>query len=1094
MCRKHKVAKASVNMKYTKEQTDAATRISSNILVSAGAGSGKTEVLSERVANHVLNGVPISKLVVLTFTNDAASEMKIRIQKKIRGYAKENLDNKNLQRAVNECLQARIQTFDSFTMDIVKKYYYLLNLSSDISIENKEYLGLLEKKIMEEIFRSYLVGDKKDPRFTELINYYCIRNYDSLVDAFINFDHSIQLFQNEDDFYDNYDAIFQSQDFYLKIEALWTKFLMNKGLEISGLFSSLLKTFPEFEYYLKSKNAREFQMNPLSDPSDNLSSLIAWAASIEFPSLTKKYKEGCEDTVDAFKEELKNFKNLKDEFLTLANKDFQLNLQILKDLRRIEPVIIEILKEFHGEILNYKLTNEQLDFMDIAKLAISLIKTHPNIQKEISDSIFEILIDEYQDTSDIQEELINALHAQHVYMVGDIKQSIYGFRNANPKLFQQKYNDYKQKKGGELIELNKNFRSSRCVIETINSIFNSIMTEEVGGANYKLEHQLSYGCTKFDDSDNDKKCKIVAYPKIEGFKALDKTVLEAEYIAKDIQNKINNKYKFLNKKAKKKVDANKKTEDEVYANYNDFVILVRSRSEYSIFSKVFDYLKIPLSLDSTNEVLNSMNIQVILNILKVCYSYIDKTFAIDSFKHALTSALRSFVIEASDETIYTLVNGKDVDEIMDDFKKTTIFKPFDTIISLISIYPMHMIVESLYQEFHIYEKILLLDDTNIVLNQLYYLKEEAYNLSRKDLTTKEILNYFDDLVSSKKDIICAPIESENNQSVRIITIHSSKGLQYRYCYFPLLWKSYNKTDTQKNFICSQSLGLIMPLRVNDSIQDTILKTLYIDSLDIENKSEEMRLFYVALTRAEEGFELIVEEKEKEKACDIRNCNSYEDLLRLAPCKEPNGYYDYVTMDWESVYDDSYYIGASKEELDFNEDCNQSELVIKNLVIPEETTSQVHASTAITSLITPSMQSQLDRGIYLHQILQFVSIKNYEVELLNYINKTNKDYAIIESFYTNNLIQGLDIIEEYHEYHFIYEDAGIEKSGIIDLLLHTKTGFVVIDFKTKELNHDEYVNQLKVYRDFCKKNLTKQKETVETYLYSILDKVFLKINE
>ena len=141
-----------------------------------------------------------------------------------------------------------------------------------------------------------------------------------------------------------------------------------------------------------------------------------------------------------------------------------------------------------------------------------------------------------------------------------------------------------------------------------------------------------------------------------------------------------------------------------------------------------------------------------------------------------------------------------------------------------------------------------------------------------------------------------------------------------------------------------------------------------------------------------------------------------------------------------------------------------------------------------------MQSQLDRGIYLHQILQFVSIKNYEVELLNYINKTNKDYAIIESFYTNNLIQGLDIIEEYHEYHFIYEDAGIEKSGIIDLLLHTKTGFVVIDFKTKELNHDEYVNQLKVYRDFCKKNLTKQKETVETYLYSILDKVFLKINE
>ena len=205
------------------------------------------------------------------------------------------------------------------------------------------------------------------------------------------------------------------------------------------------------------------------------------------PSLPR----GSSDDAKKIKEEITKLRDkIKD--LTRFNDEDELKRTYLSTLN-YSKIIIEILEELDSEIMSFKNKNNIYEFIDISKMGITLLKNNPSVLEELKNSFNEIMIDEYQDTSDLQEEFISLIANNNVYMVGDIKQSIYRFRNANPYLFKEKYDNYSKSLGGIKIDLTNNFRSREEVVNNVNLIFSSLMSDNLGGADYKKEHQMIYG-------------------------------------------------------------------------------------------------------------------------------------------------------------------------------------------------------------------------------------------------------------------------------------------------------------------------------------------------------------------------------------------------------------------------------------------------------------------------------------------------------------------------------------------------------------------------------------------------------------------------
>lgn len=248
-------------------------------------------------------------------------------------------------------------------------------------------------------------------------------------------------------------------------------------------------------------------------------------------------------------------------------------------------VIIRILKQLDEKIIQFKKSHNAYEFNDIALKAIELVKNNPDVASEIKNKTFEIMIDEYQDTNDIQETFISYIENNNVYMVGDIKQSIYRFRNANPYIFKNKYDKYREGDNGFKIDLNKNFRSRKEVIENINLIFNSVMFDEIGGAKYKQEHQMVFGNTTYEKiQESDYNMEILSYDaKSSKFKPNE---LECFIMAQDILRRINNKEQVVY------FDHDELKSRDI--TYSDIVILVDKGKNFELVKKSLKAIKYQL--------------------------------------------------------------------------------------------------------------------------------------------------------------------------------------------------------------------------------------------------------------------------------------------------------------------------------------------------------------------------------------------------------------------------------------------------------------------------------------------------------------------
>ena len=1000
---------------WTKEQLDAINKSGKNIIVSAGAGSGKTAVLSERVFRILKEGTHINEVLVLTFTNAAAAEMKERIRKRIKS-------DSTLLGELDLIDSSYITTFDSFALSILKKYHYLLNISNDIKIVDSALINVEKNQVLDSIFERYY--EEKNSKFINLITTFCVKDDKEIKKDIIYILNKLDLKIDKKEYLENYISNYFNEEKIDNDIQKYETFVKSKIDEIKQLLEDL-ESVCDNKYYESLEDSLKGLINTTS--YDEYRTI-----QIKLPTLPKDST----DDVKEIKEKIGSLiKEIKD--LVICSKE-EIKTNILSTKSYVE-IIIEIIKELDQKLNDFKFQNNVYEFNDIAKLSIQIIKENESIKEELKNSFKEILIDEYQDTSDIQEAFISLIENNNVYMVGDIKQSIYRFRNANPYIFKTKYDNYSKEESGIKIDLNKNFRSREEVLNNINDIFNEIMTDLEGGANYRLSHNMIFGNISYKEEGKTEQNNDIQILEYEETKDYKKEEIEAFIIANDIENKIKNNYKIFDKDSKKIRDI----------TYNDIVILIDRVTDFDKYKEIFTYKNIPLVQIKDYKMNDEIDLHIIKNILKLIIKQKEKVIDTE-YKYLFTSIARSFLINMNDNEIYKTVTNEE-------FSNTEIINKIDRLVIDFDNITISKLIDKILKEFDYYNKLLTLNNIEESLIRIERLKEYAKELESLGYTINDYVIYLEELL--KSDFELKYSKTESAEGVRIMTIHKSKGLEYHICYYPGLYKAFNISDIKEKFTYDSNYGIITPY-FKEGIGTTIYKTLMKDNYIKEEKSEKIRLFYVALTRAKEQIILV-----RPHSTKIPNsCKSFNDLLSRVQSKiEP--YIKNISLEDVNITK-NYKVSKNKDILK-TIPTNNSIIQEKNIKNDKKLLTENKFSKDTTKIIDKEIKKNIEYGLKVHE----------EFELDDFTNPTSE---LVKRFLKHFDIENSNIVKEYE---FIYEDQGTEYHGIIDLLIEHNDYIDIVDYKLKNTTDPAYIKQLTGYQQYIEK-LTNKKTNL--YLYSIIN--------
>lgn len=1009
--------------KFTEEQQKAIDLDNSSIIVSAGAGSGKTAVLSQRVIRKLNDGIDVDKLLILTFTKEAAREMKERIRSKII--------KANLKRQLDLIDASFITTFDSYSLYIVEKYHYLLKVSKNLKIIDSSIINIKKMEIMNEIFEEYYKSE--NILFNKLINDLCFKDDNVLIDEIIKINNNLDLKINKEEFLDTYVDNFYSDKNISALKDEYLNLLLEKIKEIKCNLN-YIKTGDCNDYYIKVYDLLEPLMlsKSFSDIKNNI--------NIKLPRLSKSTPD-----IKKYKTNISNLIKEINNFVNICYDD-------IYDTKDYALIIIEILKKLDKRIKIFKEKNNSYEFVDISKLAIKVVRENKQVREELKNYYNEIMVDEYQDTSDLQEEFISLISNNNVYMVGDVKQSIYRFRNANPNIFKNKYLNYQNKNGGIKIDLLKNFRSRKEVLSSINDIFNVVMNIAIGGADYKSSHQMVFGNTNYAFCDNNK-LTILNYE--EG----DYTKEEAEIfiVAKDIKDKIEKKYQVLDKETNKLRDI----------NYNDICIIMDRNTEFLKYKQIFEYLNIPLVMYRDEVLSSSIDIILIKNILNLIFKIYNKCFD-KEFRYYFVSIARSYLFSYTDQMIFTIFKNNT-------FYENEIFVKSQNISCLLNKLTNKQLLNKIIDDFSFYLKIPLFGNMNDSIVRIYYLFNIADNLEELGYTPIDFINYMNEI---DKTEIKYSLNTVSSDSVKIMNIHKSKGLEFPVCYYTGLHKKFNISDLKENVFYYNRYGLILPV-FKDTLNDTFVKELVRYDYIKEEISEKIRLFYVGLTRAREKMIIVtnLEYSESEfNEMDKLKYRSFRDIL--------NSIYPFIEkfiQDTEVNVDLNYKNVISTNLDEYLHDFDDN-IIDKKINIEYKPIKNAHFSHDDIHLINKEEQENLNLGLDIHYILENIDFKNPDYSIIN-----SKYVPYIKSFLENDQINFDCNI--YKEYEFKYELDNISYHGFIDLIMEYDDYINIIDYKLKNVLDREYVKQLNGYKNYIEKKTNKK---VNIYLYSILDKMLKKL--
>ena len=601
-------------VKWTKEQLLAIKEKGENILVAAAAGSGKTAVLVERIINKIINEkIDIDKILVVTFTKSAASEMRARILDAIYENIEKNPEDMHLQKQITLLSKANICTIDSFCLDVVKNNFFEIGISPNLKIADNTEIEILKQETLEDLFEEkYETGNEE---FLELINIYTnYRGDENLQNLILEIYRFIQSMPFPEKWLEEKVEMFNLSDISFE-KTTWGQILFSKVKE--DLQDGILKLEEEIEKIKDEENINEIidilsedisQMK-LAFTMDNWDDIYNRTHGIDFKPFTrsKKMSEDIKKEAKDKRDEVKKIVSKLKENILVCNSD-----DAIKEIQNMYEILIKVknlVLEFSNRFLQAKQDKNIMDFNDIEHYALNILCKSDGenyVSKKYQDKYEEILIDEYQDSNLVQEYILNAISRKNnIFMVGDVKQSIYKFRGARPELFLDKYEKYKEKdlkeNDGLKIQLFKNFRSRKNVLDITNIIFNDIMSKELGDIDYTEEEYLNLGAEYPEGNKLEAELHIIdskeeVYQNEEDSEEdaketerVEDIVLEAKFVANKIKELMDNETLICNK-------------DKTYRKimYKDIVVLLRSAQGIApIYEQEISKLNLPVFCDMT---------------------------------------------------------------------------------------------------------------------------------------------------------------------------------------------------------------------------------------------------------------------------------------------------------------------------------------------------------------------------------------------------------------------------------------------------------------------------------------------------------------
>lgn len=1105
--------------KWNDDQKKAIFAETKNILISAGAGSGKTAVISERVLEKVKNGQKINRLLLLTFTKAAAAEMKERIREKLLETLKkgniEKLEKseweeieKRIEDAIERIDTSYICTFDSYALSVVQKYHYILNLPSNVSISDESILKVTILQLIDEIFEEYY--EMKDPKFLEMIKAFVKKDDKDLKIRLLNIYLKLTLKSNIEEYlqylkehqYDRNKIVQFGNEFINGIinNLKQTLYILDEMYELveGTVFDKkhIEKAEATKENIINIKNIDSYdELIKIKEYFKGIASTSPFSKIEGYSDLRRKFSGIITEVVD------KTFKGADMEEPNKNNITFDDMIERVYKSQNITIVIIDILMELHQRLTKIQKEKSLYVFNDIAKMSIELVKNtediNEKIKEEIKNSFDEIIIDEYQDTSDLQEEFIGYIHKNNVYRVGDVKQSIYGFRNANPELFSEKYNtfdDYEEssKKINQKIDLALNYRTREEVLTGINDIFNIVMTQDTGGADYVNRHQLKYGNKTYElkDPKQDYNLEIYNYYEDENNKLdvkYDNCEKEAFLIVKDITDKVQNKFQVLDKdesQSKEDVELNGQKYVLRDCKYKDFSILISKSSDFDVYKKIFEYYKVPLKVVKDESIVKGYDLNIIINILKAIELLKEGLVETTEFKYLYVSISRSYLWRREDEEILLSLTDNS-------YIESDLVKLLKEIVECLPYLSNKMLMEMIYEKFEIYKKLETVGDIEKIEKALDFVLDFAETHNELGINFIESLQNIIELADNDSFGEKASIKLEFKVSipvddaVTLMTIHGSKGLEYNICYFPGLGTKFEAKETSGNFIYNSDAGIISKYE-NFGLHTNFLVEYLKLKLKKHILSEKIRLFYVALTRTKQKAILITSINYEAMIDDVKLPNTFQQIIEIVLKTKKH---HFIEKDF-----DVQNIGLNKKYLEKLKpgSIEDSGILIttnsswRNKIPETEEVDSSSYSKKTHGLKSKEEKEKMELGTKVHYIFEMLDFYNPDIN--SQIDSLDVDDFLkgrIKNFFKCELTKNIRNGKIYHEYEFI-DDT---KHGIIDLMVEYDDHIDIIDFKLRNIEDEAYNEQLKGYQSYIEKVSHKK---VYIYLYSIIEGKFLEI--
>jgi ATP-dependent helicase/nuclease subunit A len=917
--------------RWTKEQQQAIITRHCNLLVAAAAGSGKTAVLVERIIKIITNEetpVDIDRLLVVTFTNAAAAEMRERIGDAIAKALDKNPNSKVLQRQLTLLNKASITTMHSFCLNVIRNNFHRIDLDPNFRIADGTEEALLKNETLQELFEERYAENEEIPNaeFLRLVESYGGGREDlKLQEIVLNLyqfvisgpwpkkwlnDMSEEFNTGEDfDFGKSKwgEVIIES----IKIDLLGARGLINKCID-------MVKDSAGLESYLETLKTDLNYVNYLFSLCDSSwEDIYKGFTESDFEKLKSPGRKAEYDK--ELSEKIKEFRNkkIKPAVNNIKKDSFRFEpKEIGIKLRELYPVmkcLAELVLQFHEKYNIKKRERGLLDFSDLEHLALSILTTtDENGETVPSETALEfrkyfdeVLVDEYQDSNSVQEVLINMVSRRlaenpNVFMVGDIKQSIYRFRQAEPGLFLNKYESYSREEGSDnrVITLYKNFRSRKEVIDGVNFIFKTVMSKTVGELEYTDEEALNLGAdykvSEGFEAITGGPVELHLIEKVESTEAegygeeeeeksveegesqeedLDNIQLEARVAAKRIKE-------LMSEEAGKRFKVfDKSTESYRPVQFRDIVILLRATKDYApIFVEELGSEGIPVYADTGSGYFDTIEIRTMMSLLQI----IDNPLQDIPLIAVLRSPVFSFTpeelidIRLMDKKLpfyqaikkYALEPSEKMEEALN--KKTVEFlKTLELWRNKALHMPIDELIWYLYTDTGYYGYAGAMPGGVQRQANLRILFERARQFEQTSYRGLfNFVNFINRLRTSSGDMGSAKILGENEDVVRIMSIHKSKGLEFPVVILAGAGKNFNLMDVNRSILFHQELG-IGPDYVDPERRisyPTIVKLALRRKIKLETLSEEMRILYVAFTRAKEKLIITGSVKKLKAAC------------------------------------------------------------------------------------------------------------------------------------------------------------------------------------------------------------------------------------